>query len=152
VVLVVEGWLLQVLAEAYLGAGDPGGARQTADLALAHARQCHTRISEITALLAWARVRLATEGAHGAAGIEAALRDAMALVEATEARAYAPFIHVERAALAHLLGDEITRQRELREAHRLFVEMGATARAEKVSRELGSSVESPAGISSTSRT
>ena len=27
------------------------------------------------------------------------------------------------------LGDEIARQRELREAHRLFTEMGATARA-----------------------
>ena len=81
-------------------------------------------------------MRPVTDGADGAAGIEAALRDAMALVEATEARAYAPFVHVERAALARLLGDETTRERELREAHRLFTEMGATARAEQVAREL----------------
>jgi class 3 adenylate cyclase/tetratricopeptide (TPR) repeat protein len=134
--LVLEGFDFPVLAEASLGAGDPGVARETADLALARTRQHHTRVYEITALLAWARVRLATDGAHGAAGIEAALRDAMALVEATEARAYAPFIHVERAALAHLLGDEITRQRELREAHRLFTEMGATVRAEQVAKDL----------------
>jgi hypothetical protein len=73
-------------------------------------------------------------------------------VETTGARACAPFIHVERAALAHLLGDEATRQAELREAHRLFAEMGAPTRAEQVSRELGSSVESASGISSTSRT
>jgi len=152
VLLVLEGWVLSVLAEASLGAGDRGGARKAADLALARARQHHARVSEIAALLAWVRVRLATDGADGAAGIEAALRDAMALVEATGARGRAPFIHVERAALAHLLGDETTRQGALREAHRLFTEMGATARAEQVSRELGSSVESASGISSTSRT
>ena len=137
VLLVFESWILPVLAEAYLGAGDPSKARETADLALARARQHHTRAFEIAALLAWARVHRATDGADGAAGIEAALRDAMALVQATGARACAPFIHVERAALAHLLGDEATRQGELREAHRLFTEMGATARAEQVARELG---------------
>ena len=152
VLLVGEGWVLPVLAEASLGAGDPGRARETADLALARTRQHHTRVFEIAALLAWARVRLATDGADGAAGIEAALRDAMALVEATGARGHAPFIYVERAALAHLLGDKATRQRELREAHRLFTEMGATARAEQVARELGSSAESTSRISSTGRT
>jgi class 3 adenylate cyclase/tetratricopeptide (TPR) repeat protein len=134
--LVLEGFDLPVLAEAYLGAGDPGGARESADLALARARQYHTRTYEIAALLAWARVRLATDGADGAAGIEATLHNAMVLVEATEARCHAPFIHVERAALAHLLGDEATRQRELREAHRLFTEMGATIRAEQVAKAL----------------
>jgi len=45
-------------------------------------------------------------------------------------------VHVERAALGRILGDEATRQRELREAHRLFTEMGATARAEQVVKEL----------------
>jgi len=149
---ILEGFDLRVLAEASLGAGDPDGARETAELALAHARQHHARVFEIGALLAWARVHRATDGADGATGIEAALRDAMALVEATEARACAPFIHVERAALAHLLGDEATRKGELREAHRLFTEMGATARAEQVARELGSSAESTSRISSTGRT
>jgi adenylate cyclase len=152
VILVVESWYLATLAEASLGAGDPGTARETAELAVARARQCQTRLFEIAALLAWARVRRATEGADGAAEIEAALRDAMALVEATGARAFAPFIHVERAALAHLVGDEAVRERELHEAHRLFTEMGALIRAEQVARELGSNAEPTPGISSASRT
>jgi len=72
--------------------------------------------------------------------------------EATEARAYTSWVHVERAELPRVVGDEVGRQRELREAHRLFTAMGATARAEQVARELGSSVESTSEISSTSRT
>src|SRR5207249_10830125 len=84
--------------------------------------------------------------------VEAALRNAAALIEATEARAYTSWVHVERAELPRVVGDEVGRQRELREAHRLFTEMGATARAEQVARGLGSSTESTSGISSTSRT
>ena len=38
---------------------------------------------------------------------------------------------------ARLAGDEATRQRELREAHRLFIEMGAPIRAEQVATQLG---------------
>ena len=54
------------------------------------------------------------------------------------AKSYEPFLHVERAELARLTGDETTRQRELREAHRLFLEIGAPIRAEQVAKELGS--------------
>jgi hypothetical protein len=54
----------------------------------------------------------------------------------TRARSYAPFLHVERAELARLSGDETTRQYELREAHRLFLEIGAPIRAEQVAKEL----------------
>jgi hypothetical protein len=42
--------------------------------------------------------------------------------------------HLERAALARLTGDEAARQRELREAHRLFLEIGAPIRAEQLLR------------------
>ena len=95
------------------------------------------RVYEIRALLARAHVLIATEGAPARSRVEADLRDAAAVIEATEARVFTPQVHVERAALARVLGDEATRQRELREAHRLFIEMGATARAEQVARELG---------------
>jgi hypothetical protein len=71
------------------------------------------------------------------------------MAQATGARAFVPFIHVERAALAHLLGDEAVRERELHEAHRLFTEMGAPVRAEQVARELGSNATP--GISSAGR-
>jgi hypothetical protein len=54
------------------------------------------------------------------------------------AKSYEPFLHVERAELARLSGDEATRERELREAHRLFTEIGAPIRAAEVAKELGS--------------
>jgi hypothetical protein len=52
------------------------------------------------------------------------------------AKSYDPFLHVERAELARLAGDEATRQRELRDAHRLFTEIGAPIRAAEVAKEL----------------
>jgi len=53
------------------------------------------------------------------------------------AKSYEPFLHVARAELARLTRDETTRERELREAHRLFLEIGAPIRAEQVAKELG---------------
>jgi hypothetical protein len=55
-----------------------------------------------------------------------------------ELKTFEPFIRVERAELARLAGDKAHRQRELREAHRLFLEIGAPIRAERVARELKS--------------
>ena len=52
------------------------------------------------------------------------------------AKSYEPFLHVECAELARLLGDETARRRELCEAHRLFLEIGAPIRAEQVARNL----------------
>ena len=43
---------------------------------------------------------------------------------------------LERAELARLTGDKASREQALREAYRLFVEIGATARAEPVAREI----------------
>ena len=43
----------------------------------------------------------------------------------------------ERAALSEIDGDKETSRSELREAHRLYSEMGATAHAERLARELG---------------
>jgi hypothetical protein len=57
------------------------------------------------------------------------MEEAGALVEATGARAYEPFRRLERAWLA---GDELARERELLDARRLFMAMGATRRAEAV--------------------
>jgi hypothetical protein len=52
------------------------------------------------------------------------------------AKSYEPVVHVERAELARLSGDPATRERELREAHRLFTEMAAPIRAAEVTKEL----------------
>ena len=81
------------------------------------------------ARLALARVLLRTDGAGARDAVHAALTRAEVLVDETGANAYAPLIHLERAELARLIGDGPARERQLREAQRLFVEMGATARA-----------------------
>ncbi len=68
--------------------------------------------------------------------IEAALDRTLELVEETGARVFVPEVHEERAELARLRGDDNTCERELREAHRLYTEMGATGHAERLAREL----------------
>ncbi len=135
-VLYMELINLALLAEAYLGAGDPARARETMSLALEIGRRRSVPVHDIRALLARARVGLAIEGSEGAAEVEATLSHAATLVAATEAHAYTPFIHLERARLSLLTGDEAAHERALREARRLFTDMGATARAEQVGRAL----------------
>ena len=68
--------------------------------------------------------------------IEAALAEGDAWLEMSGAKSYEPFLHVERAELARLTGDEASRERALHEAHRLFTEIGAPIRAGEVAREL----------------
>jgi hypothetical protein len=74
--------------------------------------------------------------------IEATLAEADAWLEMSGAQSYEPFLHVERAELARLTGDDALRERELREAHRLFTELGAPIRAEEVAKELGTATAS----------
>jgi hypothetical protein len=54
----------------------------------------------------------------------------------SDAKSYEPFLHVEHAELARLNGDEVARDRELREAKRLFLEIGAPIRAEQLAKDL----------------
>ncbi len=131
-----EPFALAALADAHLGAGEVGRARQVANEAVARAQQLGTRVEEIQAELVLARVLLHAEAATATKAIEEALHRASALIQETSAGGYTPFVHVERAALARLTGDGTTHQRALREAHRLFTEMGAPIRAEHVAREL----------------
>ena len=79
-----------------------------------------------------ARALLGSEGASSAAEVERTLAEVSALIDETEARCRGPIVHEISAELAHLRGDEATSKRELREAHRLFVEMGATGHAERI--------------------
>jgi ATP/maltotriose-dependent transcriptional regulator MalT len=128
----LTAWALCFLAEAKLGQGDPRAALELADEALADARQSGGRLFEMDALLTRARALLGSEGASRAAEVERTLAQASALIEETEARCREPVVHEISAELAHLRGDEAARDRELREAHRLFVEMGATGHAERI--------------------
>jgi hypothetical protein len=105
---------------------------------VADARQSGGRLFETDALLTRARALLGSEGASYAAEVERTLAEVSALIDETEARCREPIVHEIAAELARLRGDEATRERELREAHRLFVEMGATGHAARLRKELGS--------------
>jgi hypothetical protein len=133
---VMEAVALDLLAEAHLGAGDTEKARALVDEAIALAKRRGT-VALFRGHVTFARVLLRSAGAAARAAIEAALAEAQALVDRTEARCEQPHIHLARAELAGVLGDEGTRRRELGEAHRLFTEMGATGWAERVVKELG---------------
>jgi tetratricopeptide (TPR) repeat protein len=135
--LAVEATILTTLAGAYFGLGQNRRACAAADESLAVACRGGSKLWECLAHLARARVHLWIEGAAASANIQTALNEAQRLVEETGGRSQQPFIHEERANLARLTGDDATCQRELREAHRLFTEMGATGHAERLAKELG---------------
>jgi hypothetical protein len=137
--LFIEPMLLTALAESYVGAGDLELAQARASEALRLAEQRGTRTLEIEAQLAVARARCA-EGVSARPAVEAALERALALIRETGARGFEPQVYLERATLARLSGDEIARDRELREALRLFVEMDATGHAERIALLLAESV------------
>jgi tetratricopeptide (TPR) repeat protein len=136
--LILEADFASALAEAHLGLGDSPRARALAGDAIQVALRMDLRVAEVRAQLALARVRRAVDGADASANIAAALDQAQALVQSTGARSYEPQIYVERARLAALRSDPSGAQQWLREAHRLFTEMGATGHAERLAQELGS--------------
>ena len=133
---VYEGGVLAVMAAAHLGLGDRARALTLAEEAIAVSRRLGARLWEFSALLTRIRALRETQGIQATREIEAALAEADAWLEMSGAKSYEPFLHVERAELARLNGDEAARQRELREAHRLFLEIGAPIRAEQVAKEL----------------
>src|ERR1051326_9467040 len=78
----------------------------------------------------------AAPGPDAKAEVGKSLLEAEALVKTTGAESWRPFIHEERARLAQLTGDEAARRQELREAQRLFLEVGAPIHAERIAKEL----------------
>jgi class 3 adenylate cyclase/tetratricopeptide (TPR) repeat protein len=123
------------LAEAYAYSGDPERALRTAEEAVAGARR-RSAVVLPYARLALARVLLRTKGLSSRGAIEAALEEASRLARETEFKMLEPFVRIEHSELARLCGDLPARERELREAHRLFTEIGAPIRAAEVAKEL----------------
>jgi tetratricopeptide (TPR) repeat protein len=127
---------LALLGESYLGLGDAERARALVQDGLQIARAQGYVPGETAARLALARVLLGSAGTAARAEIEAALGRALELACETGAKASEPLVHVEFAELARQSGDQEGHQRELREAHRLFSEIGASGRAERLAGEL----------------
>jgi len=134
--LLWDSPILGMLALANLGLGNHDRARQDAEEAVAIARRIGAGAFELWTRLGLARILRETEGAKAKERIEGELGAALAFVETSGAKGFAPLVRVERAELARLSGDEATRQRELREAHRLFTEIGATGHIERLAREV----------------
>jgi hypothetical protein len=131
-----ESGVLAVMAAAHLGLGDRLKALAVAEETIAISRRRGSRFFEFSALLTRARALRKVHGIQATKDIEASLAEADAWLEMSGAKSYEPFLHVERAELARLTGDDSTRERELREAHRRFTDIGAPIRAEQVAREL----------------
>ena len=91
----------------------------------------------IDARLALARAWLAVEGPAAREDVEACLERASEWLGESGARAFEPQILEVRAELAGVVGNQASRERELREAHRLYTEMGATGHAKRLAKELG---------------
>ncbi len=135
--LFVEALVLDRLAEAYLGGGDTAHARAAVENAIAIAEERGTVGWGYRGPITLARVLLASSGAAARAEVEAALAAMQARVDRSGERLHQPFIHLARAELAAALGDPAGRERELREAQRLFTEMGAPIRAAQVAKDTG---------------
>jgi class 3 adenylate cyclase/tetratricopeptide (TPR) repeat protein len=129
----IEGLRLAVLAEAHLGLGEAERARALAEEAVAIA---HTPVVETEANLALARVLLGSTGSTARDEIERVLARALEVTRDTGAMVYEPLIHLELGELAAQIGDEERREQELCEAQRLFAEIGATSRADRLAAEL----------------
>lgn len=125
------------LAEAHLGDGDLDRARALAEQAVAGHRERGTVFFELIALRTLARVLRTIDAAGEAPRIEASLARGEDLVRQTGALLYRPFLCEERGRLEQQLGGAAEADRRLREAHRLFGEIGATGQAERLAAELG---------------
>ena len=130
-----EPYLLTHLADAHLAIGHPD-PRASAEAALDLARRRKLKLAEGLANVTRARILIRTQVLPASAEIERSLARATELVDETGAECQRPRIHEERAELAQRIGDEPSRSRHLREAHRLYVGMGATGHVDRLARDL----------------
>jgi class 3 adenylate cyclase len=135
--ILLESLILARLTDVHLGRGDSRQALEVANEAISTARRHGAMEFELRSHLARARALSHGVGVEAKEEIGKSLIEAEALLKKTGAESWRPFIHEERAMLAHMTGDEAARERELREAHRLFTEIGAPIRAAEVAKELG---------------
>ncbi len=124
------------LAEVRLGRGDLSRAAADSDEAIALAREGSFEIWLLDALLVRARVRRVADGISARDAIERELAEIEELLARTGARSFAPRLHLERAELARLLGDEGGWRDELRRAQAVYREIGAPGQADRLEREL----------------
>jgi len=135
-----EGHNLASLAHVYIELGEAERARETADRGIALVQERGSIIQELENVVALARAEVAL--GHDDA-VDPLLARAETLITTTGAFVFRPHLAEIQAARARLRGDHETAERELRQAHRLFTETGATGHAARLGRQLAASSEHP---------
>jgi hypothetical protein len=120
------------LAGALLESGDPSAALPVAEQAIALCRRSLPGPHEAIAHGVLARALLRRDGATAREAVEAALANAAALIERTGARTLGPALCEWRAELAAVLGEDETRDQLLRQAEKLYEEIGAPLHAARL--------------------
>jgi ATP/maltotriose-dependent transcriptional regulator MalT len=132
-----EVYTLATLASAHLGRGDVTRAQTLGNEAAVLARCQSHPVFQCAANLVRARAFIARDGARAAGEVEAILSETEQLIAETGTKIRLPEVHLVRAELARLTGDQVSRERHLREARRLYDEMGATGHAKRLAAEMG---------------
>jgi tetratricopeptide (TPR) repeat protein len=136
VALMEEPFVVSGQAEACSALGEHEQAIAQARSALEESVRGGNRFAEDFARLALARVLLAA-GAPGLHDeVERTVERAEALCEETGMRVHLPALLELRAALAECRGNPQEAREKLREAHRLYTEMGATGHAQRLAKEI----------------
>jgi hypothetical protein len=112
-------------------------AIEQARSALEEALRGGNRFGEGVARVALARVLLAAGDRELHQELEECVELGEVLCRDTGMRIHLPPLLEVRATLAERRGDSQEARRHLREAHRLYTEMGATGHAERLAKELG---------------
>ncbi len=119
-------------ARALLLRGDVSGAERVA----AEITPPTTWFGSLGVRLLRARLGIARDARGECSEIESSLDEVARDIAAAGLHAYAPEVHEIRADLARALGDEAGRERILRDAHRLYADMGAEGHAARIARLL----------------
>jgi len=83
-------------------------------------------------------VLIAADAVAERSRIESSLGEAAGLAQRMDTLSLQATVCTTRAQLAHALGDDAGRERELREALRIYTEMDATGWMERIAAELAS--------------
>jgi class 3 adenylate cyclase/tetratricopeptide (TPR) repeat protein len=127
-----EPLLLCFMARAHVGLRAEQTAKEVAREAVELAVDRRTRGYELQSRLVYAQTLKAVHGSAAETELDRELSICLTLVAETGARGLEPRVHVELAELARLRGEHAACRRQLREAHRLFVEIGAPSLAARV--------------------
>jgi len=136
-ILFFEPEALSDLALVHCSSGALAEAEAVAERALDRAARCSALRGEVLALHALAAVRLARGGGPAALADVAGLLDrAESLAVEIGYRLVVPRLLERRADIASQRGDAAAAEAALREAHRLYAEMGADGHAQRLAREI----------------